>query len=438
MRKYFIALIVIVAFLANPSSSKAEVQWDGAQVVKGQTGKMTFTKDVKVYKKNANGTYSSMTVKRNNYFRVYDIEKYNNQTYYWMSSGYRIQATDLVVFKKVPLNIRSSFYDNPGYININRQGDEHIYGKHFFDRFEYIGPGYDLSIGENLYYEYSRGDGLTEDGYIDATDLRIAETKKRDEGIYKLTADAYGLGGPMAGGNAGTKYLKGTVFQSLGLEINGYLRVHVLGTSGEDFTFRYFPVTLLQPVQTQGKRYIRYGVIGKGYREQKELKRFDEVSLLTEKNAAAWIELDGGIYQVPKNALATIMPNESPIITTSFLPNDTLQQLVYWGSVYQKTTNNRFEAQKNNWFIDYYETEQTFNYEMNGTKYTFDKPVTEGSKLTVMRYGMKEEGFVRAIHYTFTTGAGTFNNVVEMSNGELFAPGFGLLDGSSGSLMSYK
>ena len=434
MKKYFIVFLVVAAFLANPSSSKAEVKWDGAQVVKGQTGKMTFTKDVKVYKKNANGTYSSMTVKRNNYFRVYDIEKYKNKTFYWMSSGYRVQATDLVVFKKVPLNIRATFYNNPGFINISRQGDDYIYGKHYFDGSEYIGPGYDLSIGENLYYEYNRADGLTEEGHIDATDLRIAETTKRDEGLYKLTADAEGLGGPMAGGNAGTKYLKGTVFQSLGIEINGYHRVHVLGTSGEDFTFRYFPVTLLQPVQTQGKRYIRYGVIGKGYREQKELKRFDEVSLLTEKNAIAWVEIGGEIYQVPKKALATIRPNESPIITTSFLPNDTLQQLVYGNIVYKKMTNNRFEAQIDSRFIDYHETEQTFNYEKDGIQYIFEKPVTEGSKVTRTWYGVKEEGFVRAMHYTFTTGAGgagTFNNVVETSYGEFFAPGYGYISGLS-------
>lgn len=79
------------------------------------------------------------------------------------------------------------------------------------------------------------------------------------------------------------KYSKGTVFQSLGIEINGYLRVQLLGTWGEDFVLAYIPATLLQPVQTQGKRYIRYGVIGQGKGNQKELKRFDEVSLLTEK-----------------------------------------------------------------------------------------------------------------------------------------------------------
>ncbi len=34
----------------------------------------------------------------------------------------------------------------------------------------------------------------------------------------------------MAGGNAGGKYSKGTVFQSLGIEINGYIRMQELGT----------------------------------------------------------------------------------------------------------------------------------------------------------------------------------------------------------------
>ncbi|MGG2057626.1 hypothetical protein ABFY48_25475 [Lysinibacillus pakistanensis] len=439
MKKYMITLLIVLAFVTNPSSSKAaEAQWDGAQVVKGQTGKMTFTKDVKVYKKNANGTYSSMTVKRNNYFRVYDIEKYDNKTFYWMSSGYRVQATDLVVFKKVPLNVRASLYDNPGYININGQASNLNYGTHYLKGFEYGSPSYDIVIGENLYYDYTYpSEGNIRGGYIDATDIRIAETIKRDEGLYKLTADTRHLRGPMAGRNAGGKYSKGTVFQSLGIEINGYIRMQELGTWGEDFIFTYIPVTLLQPVQAQEKRYIRYGVVGKG-KKSKELKRFDEVMLLTEKNMTAWIEIDGETYYVPKKVLATIKPNESPVITTSFLPNDTLQQLVYTNGVYKKTANNRFEAQSNNQFIDYLETEQTFSYEKDGIKYIFDKPVTEGSKVTRIENGMKNEGFVRAIHYTFTESSGTFNNVVETSYGEFFAPGYGYIKGYSSELRSYE
>ncbi len=93
---------------------------------------------------------------------------------------------------------------------------------------------------------------------------------------------------------------------------------------------------------------------------------------------------------------------------------------MYTNGVYKKTNNNRFEVQSNNQFIDYHETEQTFNYEKDGIKYIFDKPVTEGSKVTRVENGMKNEGFVRAIHYTFTIPPITFNNVVETSYGEFF------------------
>ncbi|KOS66415.1 hypothetical protein AEA09_16845 [Lysinibacillus contaminans] len=248
MKKYIITLFIVLAFLTNPSSSKAEVQWDGAQVVKGQTGKMTFTKDVKVYKKNTNGTYSSMTVKRNNYFRVYDIEKYKGKTFYWMSSGYRVQATDLVVFKKVPLNIRASFYDNPGYINISRQGDEHSYGTHYTTGVVY----HNISIGENLFYSDYNETGDSIDHYIDGSDIRIVETTKRDEGFYMLTADAQMLYGPTNGAMEAGMYSKGTAFSSIGLEINGYLMV---GFEFENNGYLnlgsgfYFPVTLLEPVK---------------------------------------------------------------------------------------------------------------------------------------------------------------------------------------------
>ena len=73
------------------ASQKATV-WDGAEVVKHQTGKMTFSKDVKVYKKNPEGKFVSLVVpKGRDFFRVYDVEKYGGDTYYWMSSGYRVK-----------------------------------------------------------------------------------------------------------------------------------------------------------------------------------------------------------------------------------------------------------------------------------------------------------------------------------------------------------
>jgi len=101
------------------ASQKATV-WDGAEVVKNQTGKMTFSKDVKVYKKNAEGKFVSLVVPKGNFFRVYDVEKYGGDTYYWMSSGYRVKSTDLVVFKAMPLEVRKQFFENPVSVNISR------------------------------------------------------------------------------------------------------------------------------------------------------------------------------------------------------------------------------------------------------------------------------------------------------------------------------
>jgi hypothetical protein len=75
---------------------------------------------VKVYKKNANGQFDSLVVKKGQYLRVYNIEKYNNQTYYWMSSGYRVQATNLTQFKAIPMETRAQFYKDPAYLWANQ------------------------------------------------------------------------------------------------------------------------------------------------------------------------------------------------------------------------------------------------------------------------------------------------------------------------------
>lgn len=465
MKKYIVGFLLILVFFSSPVESNATVNWDGAQVVKDQTGKMTFTKDVKVYKKNVNGTYSSMIVKRNNFFRVYNIEKYDNKSFYWMSSGYRVQATDLVVFKEVPFEIRSSLYKNPGYIVINRQGttayfeDKYpminlAYGQHLFT--EYVPESYSTVVSFNkrkLNYYYSSHEGNPVDGNIDGTDVRIVGTTKRDIGFYALTDDTQMLIGPINGARAKERYEqsifgeidytkplfiipKGSAIKSLGMEINGYLYVQSMAGRG------YIPTKLLKHVQNQGKRYIRYGVVAKSFdgSQDIELKRFNEASLYTENNETALIQVNGKMYTVPKNVLATKTPNESPTITTSFLPNETLRKLAYKDGkeirVYNKTTNNRFEA-GNSYFIKYDETDQAFYYEIDGINYTFEKPIKEGSKVTRSKDTSKDEGYVRAIHYTFTTPAGPFNNVVETSFDNYFAPGYGLIAKYGQHLISY-
>lgn len=105
MKKWFLVLLLIGGGFFSievPALAQEKVIWDGAEIVKNQTGKMTFTKDVKVYKRDSLGNFVSLTVKRGNYFRVYNKEHYNNTTYLWMSGGYRVQLTDLVIYKEIP------------------------------------------------------------------------------------------------------------------------------------------------------------------------------------------------------------------------------------------------------------------------------------------------------------------------------------------------
>lgn len=108
MKRKMISLVLLLScIISTEAIANEKVIWDGAEIVDGQIGKMTFSKDVKIYKKNSDGSFTSMVVKRNNFFRVYGKEQelYGN-TYLMMSGGYRVQKTELVIYKDVPLNVR--------------------------------------------------------------------------------------------------------------------------------------------------------------------------------------------------------------------------------------------------------------------------------------------------------------------------------------------
>ncbi len=108
MRKLLLIGIAILLLIPQSitSANAKSIQWDGADVVPGQLGKMTFTKDLKVYKREKDGRLSSMIVKRNAFLRVYNQEfPKDGVRYLWMSNGYRVQLTDLVVYKELPDSI---------------------------------------------------------------------------------------------------------------------------------------------------------------------------------------------------------------------------------------------------------------------------------------------------------------------------------------------
>jgi len=246
MKKLFIVLLAAFVFaVVNPTKSEAKVMYDGAEVVKDQTGKMTFKKDIKVYKKNSDGTFDSLMVKRNNFFKTYDIEKYDGKTFYQMGQ-YRVQATDLVVFKEVPIKIRSSFYNNPTYIVINRDGIYNMgyYGNYFKEsEFNHI-YFMDTNNGQLLRHCISEEiEGKWCDKYP-GTDLKIAERIIREDKRYELTKDAGGKSTPLNGAKSETMYEKGSMFSSHGTEINGYLEV----LSELDQKWVWLPVNVLKPV----------------------------------------------------------------------------------------------------------------------------------------------------------------------------------------------
>ncbi|MGY3190341.1 hypothetical protein [Lysinibacillus sp. TE18511] len=244
MKKIFIVLLAaFVLAVVNPTKSEAKVMYDGAEVVKGQTGKMTFKKDIKVYKRNPNGTFDSLVVKQNNFFKTYDIEKYEGKTFYHMGQ-YRVQATDLVVFKEVPIKIRASFYNNPTYVVINRDGNYNYgyYGKYFNETGDtsYV----DLN-NEQFKYCVSNGVGWLCEKYP-GTDLKIFETTVRQIDVrYELTENAEAKHTPLKEAKPEIMFEKGSIFSSDSIEVNGYLLVRF---EGEVRYLGWLPVNLLKPV----------------------------------------------------------------------------------------------------------------------------------------------------------------------------------------------
>jgi len=250
MKKLFIVLLAaFVLAVVNPTKSEAKVMYDGAEVVKGQTGKMTFKKDIKVYRKNSDGTFESLVVKQNNFFKTYDIEKYDGKTFYQMGQ-YRVQATDLVVFKEIPIKIRASFYNDPSYIVINRDGIYNMgyYGSYFkeigeFGRVDFL----DTNNGQLLRYCVSEEiEGKWCDKYP-GTDLKITETIYRKITRFELIKDAEGKSRPLKESKTEKIMEKGSIVISWSNEINGY--IYVSNELEERFESDvWIPVNLLKPV----------------------------------------------------------------------------------------------------------------------------------------------------------------------------------------------
>ncbi|WP_413364442.1 hypothetical protein [Lysinibacillus sp. 3P01SB] len=165
---------------------------------------------------------------------------------------YRVQATDLVVFKEVPIKIRSSFYQNPTYININRDS---IYGKGQYGYGWYFGSDF---FGDSYFKDTNNGQLLrtcdaSNDGSYErciqysVTDLKIAERISSERFIrYELTKDTDGKSTPLDGAKSIIMHEKETFFSSLGIEVNGYLYV---SSEGSNALNNWLPVNLLKLIK---------------------------------------------------------------------------------------------------------------------------------------------------------------------------------------------
>jgi len=210
MKKWFIIILLIgVGFFSIEAPAQAKVIWDGAEIVKDQTGKMTFKKDVKVYKKDSTGKFVSLTVKKGNYFRVYDIEKYDGKVYYWISSGYRVQSTDLVVFKEVPMNLRVSFFDNYALIVSSREGilknkkygsilknDESRGPEWFWDIEKYTIVNGKLQVELDYSGEHET-EGYKVKEFIPGSDVKVVEKQSIPSGYYIATQKTMAYESPL-------------------------------------------------------------------------------------------------------------------------------------------------------------------------------------------------------------------------------------------------
>ncbi|WP_342513829.1 hypothetical protein MKY34_03295 [Sporosarcina sp. FSL K6-1522] len=256
--------IVTTAFLlifgfAYQHDVQAKVIWDKSEIVERQSGKMSFIKDVKIYKPMADGTFTSMIAKKNNFFRVYDIEKYNGKVYYWMSSGYRVEATNLVNFKAVPMEIRAAFFDNPGYVIANHAGFQFpnefpgsyfSYGSQIQIRTSANPSGYDhqLVSFDKEYLVVSRQSRqgeiqISEQGRIHGSDIKVVSQQKFREGIYALKSDVVLRHSPLSNATTNTN-LKANAQVSVPtgtLIVNGYVYAYFESVSN----YGYVPVSYL-------------------------------------------------------------------------------------------------------------------------------------------------------------------------------------------------
>ena len=479
MKRILLSFLAIF-FFSIQEDVEAKVMWDGAEVVEGQNGKMTFKKDVKVYKQLPNGQYESMVVKRNNYFRVYKIENpYNNLTYYWMSSGYRVQATDLVIFKAVPYEIKNQVMTDYYYYVSNPNGAEFrtrrsdtlgTVAQKAEHGYSFFGPavnnGYiTQSFTEiiDCYEEECQPEQKTTNGFINAKNVKQAEKTAapyKADTYLVLTKDArlysnpitkeyqkdYSFSSTYLDTQTVTVLPKGTVVQTSGKLVAGLLQ---LGSAPYLYQTNYIDLKNVAPLPKPTTQYLQYAqdishnwsyvsIAGINYRY---VARNEAVQVYASNGIKSFISYKGWYGFVPSRALSTKKANV-PSITGTIAPKSDLT-FIYRNlslptyphipveDILTSTDGKTWLLEDGNGFV-YEETDSHFRFKHQHASngyisnypgygwYSLQKPIREGDKID-------SHGKVLTIFDSFTTPAGTFKNVFYTDMGYYIAPGYGVI-----------
>ena len=92
--------------LANASTQKEKVMWGANELYDTQIGRLVFTKDVKVYKKDAKGEVKfHMNAKKGSMWRVYKITDEGGKKIYNLGAGVRVQQSNLSKYELAPKDL---------------------------------------------------------------------------------------------------------------------------------------------------------------------------------------------------------------------------------------------------------------------------------------------------------------------------------------------
>lgn len=462
MKKWIISMsLLFIFFIQEPAEAK--VIWDGSEIIENQTGKMTFTKDIKVYKKLPNGQFESLVVKRNNYFRVYNIEnQYSTKPYYWMSGGYRVQGTNLVIFKEVPYETINKVMNEYSYVVTNKYGGEfrsrssNVLGnlvETVSYGYQFTGPAINNGYITQTFSEYIPCGPECEDwrsnkGFINAnnvTQLKITEAPYKENTYLVLTKDTTLYKDPVtktiSKATFGTTFMdqqtlnvlpKGTVVKTTGKLTNGYLQIEQGIISLNSVATLPKPTTqYLQYAQdiseSTGWNYLSIA----GYNHH-FVPRNTAVKIYSTNGIKAFVSNNGVYGYVPANSLSSkkatvpsITQTISPTVDLKITFNNNFPS--HQTEQAETTLTNNGEGGWTNsdeYGFLYEETDTTFRFlhqhSDNYGWFEIQKPIKEGSPIS-------RGGKVLTVYDTYTTPAGTFKNAFVTDFGYVIAPGYGVI-----------